>query len=77
MIEIGGHTDAFGAPEYNLDLSRRRAEAVRQYFLKHGLANRFVAVGYGATRLRSKEQTQAALQRNRRIELRVLENSDL
>lgn len=77
VIEIGGHTDAFGAPEYNLDLSRRRAEAVRQYFLKHGLANRFVAVGYGATRLRSKEQTQAALQRNRRIELRVLENSDL
>lgn len=76
-IEIGGHTDAFGAPDYNMDLSHRRAEAVRQYFVKHGLTNRFVAIGYGATRPRSKEQTQAALQRNRRIELRVTGNGDL
>lgn len=76
-IEIGGHTDSFGAPEYNLDLSRRRAEAVRDYLMKRGLANRFTAVGYGATKPRTKEQTQAALQRNRRIELRVTGTGDL
>ena len=31
-IEIGGHTDKYGEPEYNLRLSRRRAEAVQRYF---------------------------------------------
>ncbi|BCA53575.1 hypothetical protein W02_07150 [Nitrospira sp. KM1] len=76
-IEIGGHTDPFGAPAYNVDLSHRRAEAVRQYFVKHGLGNKFTAVGYGASKPRSKEQTQAALQRNRRIELHVTGNGDL
>ncbi|HEX6825842.1 MAG TPA: OmpA family protein, partial [Nitrospiraceae bacterium] len=44
-IEIGGHTDKYGAPDYNLQLSRRRAEAVRQYFINHGLTNQFTAVG--------------------------------
>jgi OmpA-OmpF porin, OOP family len=77
VIEIGGHTDAYGAPEYNMDLSRRRAEAVRDYFVKHGLTQRFDAVGYGATKPRSTEQTQAALQRNRRIELHVKGNGDI
>ena len=77
VIEIGGHTDAYGAPEYNMDLSRRRAEAVRDYFVKRGLTQRFDAVGYGATKPRSTEQTQAALQRNRRIELHVKGNGDL
>jgi len=46
-IEIGGHTDKYGEPDYNLELSRRRAEAVRHYFISHGLTNQFTAVGYG------------------------------
>lgn len=76
-IEIGGHTDGFGAPDYNRELSRRRAETVRQYFLKHGLTNRFTVVGYGASKPRSAEKTQNGLRRNRRIELRVQEQGDL
>ncbi len=70
-IEIGGHTDKYGAPDYNLQLSRRRAEAVRQYFINHGLTNQFTAVGYGASRPLSVAQTRAGLQHDRRIELRV------
>ena len=70
-IEIGGHTDKYGAPDYNLQLSRHRAEAVRQYFINHGLTNQFTAVGYGASRPLSAVQTRAGLQHNRRIELRV------
>ncbi|HEX9154305.1 MAG TPA: OmpA family protein [Nitrospira sp.] len=76
-IEIGGHTDGFGAPEYNRELSRRRAETVRQYFIKHGLTNGFTVVGYGASKPRSAEKTQNGLRRNRRIELRVQEQGDL
>ena len=76
-IEIGGHTDKYGAPEYNLQLSRRRAEAVRRYFKGHGLTNPFTAVGYGASRPLSVAENRAGLQRNRRIELRVKGQSDL
>jgi OmpA-OmpF porin, OOP family len=70
-IEIGGHTDKYGAPDYNLQLSRRRAEAVREYFVSHGLTNHFTAIGYGASRPLSVVQTRAGLQHDRRIELRV------
>lgn len=71
VIEIGGHTDKYGAPDYNLQLSRHRAEAVRQYFTGHGLTNQFTAVGYGASRPLSVAQSRAGFQHNRRIELRV------
>ncbi|MEY4706035.1 MAG: hypothetical protein RL042_2240 [Nitrospirota bacterium] len=70
-IEIGGHTDKYGEPDYNLQLSRHRAEAVRHYFISHGLTNQFTAVGYGASRPLSVAQTRAGFQHNRRIELRV------
>lgn len=77
IIEIGGHTDKYGAPDYNVQLSRRRAEAVRHYFISHGLTNQFTAVGYGASRPLSVAQTKTGFQRNRRIELRVKGQADL
>jgi len=76
-IEIGGHTDRYGESDYNLQLSRRRAEAVRDYFISHGLTNQFTAVGYGASRPLSVAQTRTGLQHNRRIELRVKGVGDL
>ncbi len=76
-IEIGGHTDKYGEADYNLQLSRRRAEAVQQYFTSHGLTNQFTAVGYGASRPLSAAQTRAGFQHNRRIELRVKGKTDL
>ena len=77
IIEIGGHTDKYGASDYNVQLSRRRADAVRHYFISHGLTNQFTAVGYGATRPLSVAQTRTGFQRNRRIELRVKGQADL
>jgi OOP family OmpA-OmpF porin len=76
-IEIGGHTDKYGAPDYNLQLSRLRAEAVRSYFIDHGLTNQFTSIGYGASKPLSEAQTRAGLQHNRRIELRVKGAGDL
>jgi OOP family OmpA-OmpF porin len=70
-IEIGGHTDKYGEQGYNLQLSRRRAEVVRDYFISHGLTNQFTAVGYGASRPLSVAQTRTGLQPDRRLELRV------
>ncbi len=48
-VVIEGHTDAIGAPVYNLDLSKRRAEAVKQYLVAaHGIdPSRLRAVGQG------------------------------
>ncbi len=76
-IEIGGHTDKYGASDYNLQLSRLRAEAVRHYFISHGLTNQFTAVGYGAARPLSVAETRTGLQHNRRIELHVKGVGDL
>jgi OOP family OmpA-OmpF porin len=73
MIEIGGHTDVYGDPDYNLQLSRMRAEAVRQYLADHAVTNRLTAVGYGSTRPLSPERTRTASKKNRRIEFRVKE----
>lgn len=73
VIEIGGHTDSYGDPDYNLQLSRTRAEAVRQYLVDHAVTNRLTAVGYGSTRPLSPERTRAASKKNRRIEFRVKE----
>jgi OOP family OmpA-OmpF porin len=76
-IEIGGHTDKYGEPEYNLQLSKRRADAVRRYFSKHGLTNQFTAVGYGDSQPLSVSEKRAGLQRNRRIELQVKRQPEL
>jgi OOP family OmpA-OmpF porin len=74
-IEIGGHTDGFGAPDYNKELSRRRAEAVRDYLTAHGVTHEMTAVGYGASKPVASGISRAALQRNRRIELQVQESN--
>ncbi len=76
-IEIGGHTDKYGEPDYNLQLSQRRADAVRRYFAKHSLPKQFTAVGYGASQPLSVSENRAGLQHNRRIELRVKGQTDL
>ncbi len=48
-FRIAGHTDAIGDEAYNLDLSRRRAEAVVDYLARtHGIsADRLIGEGYG------------------------------
>ena len=68
-IEIAGHTDNTGEAEYNMQLSRRRAEAVKQYLTSHGLTNPLTTIGYGSTRPLSRGKQQSGLQRNERIEL--------
>jgi OOP family OmpA-OmpF porin len=68
-IEIAGHTDTVGEAEYNVQLSRRRAEAVKQYLISHGLTNPFTATGYGSTRPLTQGTRQQGFQQNERIEL--------
>ena len=68
-IEIAGHTDTGGEAEYNMQLSRRRAEAVKQYLTSHGLPNPFTVIGYGSTRPLAQGRSPSGLHQNERIEL--------
>lgn len=50
-VTVEGHTDSKGSDSYNLALSRRRAEAVRAYMTRQGIADsRIVTKGYGEAR---------------------------
>jgi outer membrane protein OmpA-like peptidoglycan-associated protein len=70
VVEVAGHTDSTGAPDYNQKLSERRAGSVAQYLESQGLAsNRVVTVGAGETRPVADNSTQQGRQANRRVEL--------
>jgi OOP family OmpA-OmpF porin len=72
-VEIAGHTDDVGKDEYNLGLSQRRADSVRQYLMNAGIsADRLVARGYGETTPIASNATPAGRADNRRIEFRRL-----
>jgi outer membrane protein OmpA-like peptidoglycan-associated protein len=68
-MSIEGHADVRGSDEYNLALSQHRAERVRAVFVDLGFSrDRMDAVGYGRSRPRDPGATEAAHQRNRRVE---------
>ncbi|MCO6184649.1 OmpA family protein [Rhizobium sp. L1K21] len=66
---LNGHTDAVGSDEYNMDLSERRADAVRHYLISHfGISeHRLIAIGFGEERLKNRSHPDAA--ENRRVEV--------
>ncbi|RMG83732.1 MAG: OmpA family protein [Bacteroidetes bacterium] len=73
-IEIAGHTDSDGDDEANMKLSQARAEAVKSYLIKKGIeAERIVAKGYGETQPVASNDTEEGKQKNRRTEVRILE----
>lgn len=73
VIEIAGHTDNVGTPESNLKLSQDRANSVRAYLIRQGIAeNRVSAKGYGDTQPIANNDTEANKQKNRRTEVRVI-----
>ncbi len=72
-VEVAGHTDKTGARAYNLTLSQRRAESVRNYLIQRGVAAGQVAArGYGPDNPIATNATRAGRAQNRRVELRKL-----
>ena len=68
-IRVEGHTDRWGDPAHNLDLSQRRAESVRRYLIEQGVpADRLDAKGFGSTRPLDARKNFAADDKNRRVE---------
>lgn len=73
VIEISGHTDDVGDDASNLTLSQNRAESVRNYLIKKGIAaNRIVAKGYGETMPVAGGTSDEARQKNRRTEVKII-----
>lgn len=73
-VLIEGHTDSTGSDSYNLDLSQRRAEAVREFLAENEIdASRVVARGYGKTYPVASNDSSAGRQRNRRVEIVILD----
>lgn len=75
IIQIDGHTDDYGGYEYNMNLSRRRANAVVNYLVSHGIAAvRLIPRGFGKTRPVATNDTDEGRQLNRRVEYTILQN---
>ncbi|MBW2314694.1 MAG: OmpA family protein, partial [Deltaproteobacteria bacterium] len=74
QIVVEGHTDWTGPEEYNQSLSENRAEAVMKYMVENGLEGAGLSVvGYGESQPVAPNDTRDGRDRNRRVELKVLE----
>ena len=72
-VEVAGYTDSRGSSEHNLDLSSRRAKAVMDYFIAHGIsADRLSAKGYGDANPIANNYLEEGRMKNRRVDLRPL-----
>ena len=70
-VDIEGHADWMGSDAYNIRLSQRRAQAVVDWLVAHGIAReRLVAVGKGEREPIASNDTAEGRQLNRRVEVR-------
>lgn len=77
-VLIEGHTDWTGTEEYNLDLSRRRAQSVANQLASVQVdATRFTLMGYGEAQPIGSNDTTEGRQENRRVELAIMANEKL
>ncbi|WP_232793169.1 OmpA family protein [Caulobacter hibisci] len=72
-LEIQGYTDATGEGDYNDKLGQRRADAVRKYLSRQGVAlNRMATISYGAEDPIAPNETREGRAQNRRVVIMVL-----
>ncbi|MCB9232135.1 MAG: OmpA family protein [Bacteroidia bacterium] len=78
QVELAGHTDSRGSDSYNLKLSQRRADAVKEFIAEKGVdPSRITTVGYGESRLAENcpdgvDCSEDQHYENRRCEMRVI-----
>ncbi len=73
-LQIDGHTDASGDPNYNQELSQKRAESIKKYIVTKGKMpeDRIEAWGYGSSKLLKEEITVEDRRINRRVEFKII-----
>lgn len=77
-IEIQGHTDSRGTEEYNMGLSLRRANAVRDYLVSQSIdGSRMTVKGYGESAPAYSNDTPEGMAQNRRVEFLITANDKM
>ncbi len=78
VVELQGFTDSTGVKAQNIDLSRKRADAVVRYLTgKHNVAlHRIFVAGYGADNQAADNKTRDGRKLNRRVEMKVYVSAD-
>lgn len=72
LIVSTGHTDSTGGTAYNMDLSKRRAEAVKDYLVSKGIeGDRIITVGEGEHQPVADNTSADGRDENRRVEIEV------
>ena len=72
-LKIEGHTDNVGKADMNMELSLKRANAVKAYLIDKGVdGTKLETAGYGLTRPIADNNTAAGRQKNRRVEMSVI-----
>jgi len=73
--EIIGHTDNVGDPNFNIDLSQKRAEKIRDYMISKGIpADKIKAIGKGDTEPKTSNDSPEGRMMNRRVEVKLKKN---
>ncbi|HEX8538331.1 MAG TPA: OmpA family protein, partial [Cystobacter sp.] len=76
QLRVEGHTDNQGNDASNLRLSQRRADKVRAFLIREGIAGeRLEAMGFGETRPMDDNKKAAGRENNRRVEFNILKMS--
>ncbi len=71
-LQVEGHTDSVGSDEFNMTLSQKRADAVRDYLVAQGIAgDAITSQGFGKADPVASNDTAAGRQQNRRVEIVV------
>jgi OOP family OmpA-OmpF porin len=69
-LSIEGHTDDVGDNDYNMTLSQKRTESVKNYLISKGISeSRLTAIGFGETMPIADNKTKVGRSKNRRVEL--------
>lgn len=77
-IAIMGHTDSFGTPEYNLQLSQERAQSVADELIRRGVNSKRIFVkGYGDAKPLRSNSSEEGRQKNRRVEIIIRDKEEL
>jgi outer membrane protein OmpA-like peptidoglycan-associated protein len=77
-ILVEGHTDSTGADDLNMELSKKRANAIVNYLIQQKVdSNRMTVRWYGKTKPIANNETEEGRQQNRRVEITITPNDKM
>jgi len=76
QIRLTGHTDNIAEDDYNLELGRKRAEAIKQVLVSNGVPGTQISVeSKGESQPEASNETESGREQNRRVELRLIKKN--